>query len=103
MTFNRSFAALVLVASLAGSALAQGKVVAIDDETIFTAVESALQRSRSLKAARIEVHSREGFVTLTGFAASVDDIATAGRLAAQVRGVTGVSNQIKVADRASRA
>jgi osmotically-inducible protein OsmY len=103
MTLNRSFAVLVLVASLAGGVLAQGKVVANDDESIFTAVESVLQRSRSLKAARIEVHSREGFVTLTGFAATVEDVATAGRLAATVHGVTGVSNQIRVADRASRA
>ena len=104
MTLNRSFAVVLLVASLAGSVLGQGnKVVASDDETIFTSVERAIGGARSLAAARIVVQSREGFVTLTGFAATVEDVATAGRLAAAVHGVTGVSNQIRVADRASRA
>ena len=106
MILSRGFAALILSASLAtglaGGVLAQDKPIANDDERIFTAVEDALQRARSLAAARITVRSLDGFVTLTGFAANVDDIATAGRLAAGVPGVTGVNNRIRVADRGSR-
>lgn len=102
MRLNRTFAALVLTASLAGGALAQDRI-ARDDETIFLAVEQTLDRALPLAWARINVRSRDGYVTLSGVAATVEDIATAGRLAASVPGVTGVANQIRVADRAWRA
>ena len=67
MTLTRSLAVLFLVASLCGAAAAQARG-AQDDETIFVAVEQALQDARSLPAARITVQSRDGFVTLGGFA-----------------------------------
>jgi hypothetical protein len=86
MTFARGFGALVL------------GFVTLDDETIFLAVEKALQRARSLAGADIAVCSREGFVTLSGFALTMRDIATAGRIALRVRGVTSVRNEIRVAD-----
>jgi hyperosmotically inducible periplasmic protein len=101
MSFHRSLAVLLLAASLSGGVLAHAPVT-LDDETIFIAVEEALNDARSLDAARITVRSRDGFVTLGGVAATVEDIATAGRLAARVRGVTGVSNEIRVADRPAR-
>jgi hypothetical protein len=86
MSVHRSLAVLLLAASLSGGVLAQHPV-ALDDETIFIAVEDALQGARSLAAARITVRSRDGFVTLGGVAAKVEDIA----------------NEIRVADRAARA
>jgi osmotically-inducible protein OsmY len=103
MSLHRSLAVLLLAASLAGGVLAQDKVIASDDAAILARVEQALDRGRGLAAARITVRSRDGFVTLTGFAATMEDVATAGRLAAAVHGVTGVSNRIRVADRALRA
>lgn len=102
MMFTRSLAALVLAASLCSGAAAQGRI-ALDDESIFTAVEEALQSAHSLAGARITVRSSDGYVTLRGVAATMKDVATAGRLAARVRGVTGVRNEIRVANRASRA
>ena len=102
MTLNRSLTVLVLAASLSGGALAQGGI-ALDDESIFIAVDDALRGARSLAAARITVRSRDGFITLGGVADTIEDIATAGRLAARVRGVTGVANEIRVANRAWRA
>lgn len=99
---RRSLAALVLAAGLCSGVAAQERA-ALDDETIFTAVEDALHGAQALATARITVRSRDGFVTLGGVAATVQDIATAGRLAARVRGVTGVSNEIRIADRAWRA
>lgn len=102
MSLNRSLAVLLLAASLSGGVLAQG-AIALDDETIFIAVEDALRGARSLAGADIAVRSRDGFVTLSGTAPTLVDIATAGRLASRVRGVTGVINHIRVADRASRA
>src|SRR5689334_3888635 len=102
MRLNRTFAALVLAAGLGGGALAQDRAVR-DDETIFLAVEQALDGALPLAWARISVRSQEGYVTLSGVADNLQDIALAGQLAAKVRGVTGVANEIKVADRASRA
>jgi osmotically-inducible protein OsmY len=101
MRLHRSLAAAVLAATLAGEVLAQAPAVA--DEVIFTAVEEALHRAPALAAARITVRIRDGYVTLSGFADSRKDIATAGMLAARVRGVTGVRNDIRVADRPARA
>ena len=101
MNVNRSFAAVVLAASLAGSVLAQ-RPSARDDEAIFTAVQEALHDAPSLASAIIKVRIREGHVTLSGSADTVKDVATAGRLAARVPGVTGVSNRIRIADRPMR-
>ena len=102
MALNRALAVLLLAASLSGGALAQNLVL-LDDEVIFVAVEEALHGARALGAADITVRSQDGFVTLSGSADTMEDIATAGRLAARVRGVTGVSNKIRIANRPSRA
>ena|SRR5689334_11246211 len=102
MTLARSLAVLLLAATLCGGAFAQTRA-ALDDETIFVAVEEALQDARSLAAARITVQSRDGYVTLRGFADTVADVATAGRIASHVRGVIGVSNEIRVTQPGSRA
>jgi osmotically-inducible protein OsmY len=101
MRIHASLAA-VLVAATTFAAAAQPRG-ALDDETIFAAVEDALQRSPSLATARITVKSRDGFVTLGGTAGTTAQIATAGRLAARVRGVTGVDNAIHITDRRWRA
>ena len=102
MNFHRILAVLLLAASLSGGVHALVPV-ALDDETIFAAVEDALHSAPALARADITVHTREGYVTLSGFAVTMEDIAHAGRLASRVRGVTGVDNQIRVAVRASHA
>ena len=102
MSLQRTLAVLFLAATLSGGVLAQG-VAPVDDETIFLAVEAALEHAPSLAASDIEVASRDGVVTLTGVAATMAHIATAGRLAARVHGVSAVHNRIRVADRPSRA
>lgn len=101
MSLIRTIAIFFFAASLSTGVLAQYKV-AVDDETIFVAVEAALRDAPSLAGDDIEVTSREGTVTLTGFAATMEHIATAGRLAAGVRGVSAVYNRIRVANRPSR-
>ncbi len=103
MKIHRTFAVLVLAAGIAGGALAARQTIGFDDdETIFLAVEQALQGARSLRGSDITVRSQEGFITLSGSARSVEDIAAAGRIARAVRGVTGVNNKLRVADRAPR-
>jgi osmotically-inducible protein OsmY len=103
MILNRSLAIVVVIvaASLCGAAIAQN-YAALDDETIFVAVENALQRARSLALANITVRSQDGLVTLSGVANTMENVATAGMVAARVRGVTGVRNEIRVAHRAWR-
>ena len=102
MTFKNNLAIVLLAASLSGPTFAQEPVV-LDDEAIFVAVEEVLQGAPALAAARITVRSQDGFITLSGSAPSVKEIATAVRLASSVRGVTGVSNEIRVAERPWRA
>ena len=102
MNLHRILAVLLLAASLSGGVLAQVPV-ALDDETIFAAVEDALHSAPSLADADIMVRTREGYVTLSGFAVTMEDIAHAGRLALRVRGVTGVNNKIRVGVRPSHA
>ena len=102
MTFKKNLAIVLFAASLSGAAFAQ-KPVVLDDEAIFVAVEDVLNGAHALAAARITVRSQDGFVTLSGSVESVKDIATAVRLASNVRGVTGVRNELSVGDRPWRA
>ena len=102
MKLHRILAVLLVAASFSGGVLAQ-RQAQLDDETIFLAVEQALREARAFAAADITVRSREGYVTLSGSARSLHDIAAAGRIAARVRGVTGVKNDLRVADRPWRA
>ena len=101
MTLNRSFAIFAVAAVVAGGVLAQGRG-SLDDEALFSAVEKVLHGAPALAAARISVRASDGYIVLRGFADTMEDIATAGRLAAGVRGVTGVRNEIRVADRPAR-
>jgi osmotically-inducible protein OsmY len=102
MKLHRALAVVLLGASLSGGVLAQDRV-SIDDEIISVAVENALQKASSLAGADITVRSWDGYVTLSGFVATMEDIAEAGRLASRVRGVNGVRNKIRVAVPPSRA
>ena len=86
---------------LAAGARADGPYAS--DAKITAAVERVLWHERSLAHANIRVESLEGQVTLRGFAATMQDIVTASRLAGAVPGVLGVTNTIRIAVRPSRA
>jgi osmotically-inducible protein OsmY len=101
MKIIRALVPLALAASL-GTSFAQGPA-RVDDETLFVHVEDALQRAPSLATAEIRVDIREGVVTLSGFAESLEEVATAGSLARRVRGVSAVYNGIRIVSRPSRA
>jgi hyperosmotically inducible protein len=92
-------AALLLVS---GSVPAEGPFPG-SDATINAAVQLALWKERSLAHTDIRVETADGAVTLRGFAGTMEDIATAGRLARAVPGVRGVTNAIRVAVKPSRA
>jgi BON domain-containing protein len=73
------------------------------DTTITTAVQLVLWTEASLAGTDIRVETADGAVTLRGFANTMEDIATAGRLTRAVPGVRGVTNAIRVAVKPSRA
>jgi len=96
--------AVLLVAGTfaASRAQAQEKQL-IDDSTITQRVQRAVAQDLVLGNMHIEVRTQDGMVSLTGFARSLEDIARAGELVRAVRGVAGVRNGLRVADRPSRA
>ena len=96
--------AVLLVAGTfaASRAQAQEKRL-IGDSTITQRVQRAIAQDRDLAGLHIEVRTQNGMVNLTGFARSLGDIARAGELARAVRGISGVRNGLRVADRPSRA
>jgi osmotically-inducible protein OsmY len=73
------------------------------DSTITQRVQRAIAQDRALAELHIEVRTRDGMVDLTGFVRSLEDIARAGELARAVRGVSGVTNGLRVANRPSQA
>jgi osmotically-inducible protein OsmY len=102
---QRSLIAVVLAAALllaSGGTAAEGPYPG-SDAAIGAAVQLVLWRERSLAGADIRVEAAEGEVTLRGFASTMEDIATAGRLARAIPGVRGVFNAIRVSVRPSRA
>jgi osmotically-inducible protein OsmY len=96
--------AVLLVAGTfaAGRSQAQEKRL-IDDSTITQRVQDAIAQDRVLAGLHIEVRTLDGLVNLTGFVRSLEDIARAGELVRAVRGVLGVRNGLRVANRPSRA
>jgi osmotically-inducible protein OsmY len=102
---NRSLIAGTLAAALMlapGRAAADGPYPG-SDASISAAVQLALWREGSLVQADIRAEAADGAVTLRGFAGTMEDIATAGRLARAVPGVRGVTNAIRVSVKPSRA
>lgn len=75
----------------------------IADSTITQRVQRAIAQDRGLADLHIEVRTQDGMVNLTGFVRTLEDIARAGELARAVRGVSGVKNDLRVANRPSRA
>ena len=92
-------AALMLLAAAAGSGrLAAQAVPSLGDSSITARIVRAMLNERSLEHAHIDVDTRGGMVTLSGFASSIEDIAMAGRLAGGIDGVRAVTNAIRIAN-----
>lgn len=73
------------------------------DAAITRSVEQAMLKVRSFKALDIRVDTRDGVVRLHGFVNTVDEIAHAADVARGVDGVSAVRNDLRVANKASRA
>ena len=70
----------------------------LDDMSITAQVKTALLTHRSTSAIQTKVVSRDGEVTLTGVAQSEAEKALAGKLVADINGVTSVKNDMTVAE-----
>lgn len=68
----------------------------LDDMSITAQVRTALLTHRSTSAIKTGVVTLDGAVTLTGVAQSESEKVLAGKLVADINGVTGVSNEMTV-------
>jgi osmotically-inducible protein OsmY len=69
---------------------------AVADSTITAGVQQAIGRSTELKAADIDVATREGIVQLSGYVGSAENVATAASVARTVKGVKSVRNDLRL-------
>jgi hyperosmotically inducible protein len=68
----------------------------VDDSAITTKVKAELVRDKTVKARQVDVATFKGVVQLSGFVDSQEEKAIAAQLAANVRGVQSVTNNIVV-------
>ena len=64
----------------------------VDDSVITTSVKAAIVNEPTLKVAEINVETYKGVVQLSGFVAAQDSIATASKVARNVKGEKTVKN-----------
>jgi len=66
----------------------------VDDSVLTTKVKAAILDEASLKTLQINVETFKGIVQLSGFVDSVEHVAKAGEVAARIRGVKEVKNDL---------
>lgn len=93
-----AMAAVALIAA-PGCSVTRGQSTVgeyIDDASITTAVKARFVGNKDVDAAAISVETLNGTVLLSGFAKSDTEKAAAEQIAAQVKGVKSVRNEIVV-------
>jgi osmotically-inducible protein OsmY len=88
--------AVVLIVPLVLSACGKTITDTIDDATITTRVKTAFINDPVVGAARIDVDSFKGVVTLSGRVKSKDEETKAIALARGIRGVTDVKSTLQI-------
>lgn len=78
------------------------KAVERKDEQITQDVESRVKKEKILSAARIDVETKNGIVTLTGEAPSLQASVRASEVAHRVPGVRAVHNELSVKEKSAR-
>jgi osmotically-inducible protein OsmY len=68
----------------------------IDDSAITAKVKAALVKDDNVRARDVGVETFKGVVQLSGFVATAEEKTRAGQLAAGVRGVQSVTNNIQL-------
>ena len=68
----------------------------IDNSVITTKVKAAIFNEATLKTMQINVETFKGVVQLSGFVDSAQSVAKAGEVAARVKGVISVKNDLSI-------
>ena len=91
--------AILAAASLIGCAStskSEGTGEYVDDSVITAKVKTAILEEPRLKSAEINVETFKGVVQLSGFVSSPDKVETAMVTARKVKGVTSVTNDMRL-------
>lgn len=86
----------LFIAGCAATATRESTGEYIDDSVITAHVKAAIFDDADLKIGQISVGTFRGVVQLSGFVNSPATVAKAGRIAASVKGVTSVQNDLIV-------
>ena len=90
------FASAAALSACASTARTEGTGEYVDDAVVTTKVKAAMFNEPSLKSSEINVETFKGKVQLSGFVNSQADINRAMELARSVKGVSSVSNDMKL-------
>jgi hyperosmotically inducible protein len=102
MNTTRSFtaiAAVVAVLAVSGCNVFRGQSTAgqyVDDVAITSKVKTELLESKRVDGLEVNVDSKNGRVTLRGWASSAAEAQAAGAIARDVEGVKSVDNQLEI-------
>ncbi len=94
--FTTSFALLSFTGGCASTATQESAGEYVDDSSITVKVKAAYVKDPLVKAISVNVETFKGVVQLSGFVNTSAEKAQAGALAAAVKGVTSVKNNIVV-------
>ena len=89
-------AALALLGACAATRTHEGTGEYVDDTVITTKVKAAILGEPTLKSAEINVETFKGRVQLSGFVSSRPEMDTAIVVARNVKGVSGVTNDMRM-------
>lgn len=87
---------LTAVVGCASTDKKEGTAEYIDDSVITTKVKAAILNEPTLKVAEINVETFKGTVQLSGFVKERMDVAKAGEVARNVKGVKSVKNDLRL-------
>ncbi len=90
------FVGSAALAGCASTSRSEGTGEYLDDSVITTKVKAAVLQEPTLKSAEINVETFKGKVQLSGFVNSQGDIDKAVMVAGTVKGVTSVTNSMKL-------
>lgn len=96
--FSAAFIAVLMVSALGCAATPEHQSTSayMDDSMITTKVKAAIFNEPSLKVNQINVETYKGVVQLSGFVDSTASQAKAVEIARAVKGVSSVSNDMKL-------
>jgi osmotically-inducible protein OsmY len=92
-------ATIAMTIALSGCNVFRGQSTAgqyVDDVSITTKVKAELLDSKKVDGLDVNVDSKNGYVTLTGYASNATERTKAGALARDVKGVKGVDNELQI-------